>query len=164
MRLLDDLSIPGIREQGNSRYGQIIFRSGCLLNMKNKLSLFLILTLIALNYSCLDRHFVDGRAELISISDTTLNDSSIFVGYVHQIDWNGPYPSDFFRIWIENTSYETSTDTIGYYFLKTLPGKSTIKCQSNSESWDKLVEEMKDIEIAKNKKIRIDFYIGYAIE
>jgi len=132
--------------------------------MKNRLSLFLILVLIALNYSCLDRQFVDGRAELISISDTTLNDSSIFVGYVHQIGWKGSYPSDFFRVWIENTSYGTSTDTNGYYFLKTLPEKYTIKCQSSSESWDRLVEEMKDIEIAKNKKVRIDFYIGYTIE
>jgi len=117
-----------------------------------------------LSYSCLDSQFVDGRAELISISDTTLNDSSIFVGYVHQIDWNGPYSSDFFRIWIENTTYETSTGTNGYYFVKTFPGNYTIKCQSSSESWDKLVEEMKGIEIAKNKKIRIDFYIGYATE
>jgi len=107
---------------------------------------------------------VDGRAELISISDTTLNDSSVFIGYVHQIDCEGPYPSDFFRVWIENTSYETSTGTNGYYFLKTLPGKYTIECQNNSESWDRLIEEIKGIEIAKNKKIRVDFYIGYAYE
>lgn len=132
--------------------------------MRNRLSLLLILALITINYSCLDRQFVDGRAELISISDTTLNDSSVFVGYVHQIDWRGSYPSDYFKFWIENTSYETLTDTNGYYLLKTLPGRYTLKCQTSSESWDRLIEEMKNIDIAKNKKIRIDFYIGYTIE
>lgn len=132
--------------------------------MGNRLSLLLILALIELNYSCLDRQFVDGRAELVSISDTTLNDSSVFVGYVHQIDWGGPYPSDFFKIWIENTSYETWTDTNGYYLLKTLPGRYTLKFQTSSESCDRLIEEMKNIDIAKNKKIRIDFYIEYTIE
>ena len=132
--------------------------------MGNRLSLLIILGLITLNYSCLDRQFVDGRVELVSVSDTMLNDSSLFVGYVHQIDWGGPYPSDYFEIWIENTSYETGTDTIGYYFLKTLPGKYTLKCKTRSESWDTLIEEMKNIDIAKNKKIRIDFYIGYTIE
>ena len=132
--------------------------------MENRLSLLLILVLIVLNYSCLDRQFVDGRSEVISISDTTLNDSSFFVGYVHRIDWKGSYPLNYFNIWIENTSYKTTADTNGYYFLKTLPEKYTIKCNGGSENWDRLIEEMKNIEIAKNKKVRIDFYIGYTIE
>jgi len=132
--------------------------------MGNRLSLLLILGIIALNYSCQDGQFVNGRAELISISDTTLNDSSIFVGHVHQIDWRGPYPLDYFKIWIENTSYETKTDTNGYYLLKTIPGRYTIKCQISSESWDRLIEELKNIDIERNKKIRIDFYIGHTSE
>lgn len=132
--------------------------------MENRLSRLLILVLIVLNYSCLDRQFVDGRSEIISISDTTLNDSSLFVGYVHHIDWEGSYPLNYFNIWIENSSYKTTADSNGYYFLKTLPGKYTIKCKGGSESWDRLIEEMKNIEIAKNKKVRIDFYLGYTIE
>ncbi len=127
-------------------------------------SIFLVLAVITLNYSCLDRQFVDGRAELISISDTALNDSSVFLGYIHQIDWDEPYPSDYFKIWVENTPFETTASTNGYYFLKVFPGKYTLNCQTASGSWDRLIEEVKDIEVAKNKKYRIDFYIGYTIE
>jgi hypothetical protein len=132
--------------------------------MGNRFLLLIVLLLIALCFSCLDREFVDGRAELISVSDTLLNDSSVFVGHAHLIDWNGSYPSDYFNIWIENTSYRTTADTNGFYSLKTLPGKYTIKCKGGSEGSDRLVEEIKNIEIAKNKKVRIDFYIGYSIE
>jgi hypothetical protein len=48
----------------------------------------IILILVVLNNGCLNRHFIDGRSELVSVSDTALNDSSIFIGYVHQIDWH----------------------------------------------------------------------------
>jgi hypothetical protein len=114
--------------------------------------------------SCLNRQFVDGWADYISTSDTTLNDSSIFVGYVHQIDGFDSFPNDYFKVWIENSDYETTTDTEGFYFIKTIPGTYNIKCQTNSESWDRLTEEMKNVEISKNKKVRIDFFIGYTIE
>ncbi|MDD3688176.1 MAG: hypothetical protein RBT74_11865 [Tenuifilaceae bacterium] len=126
--------------------------------------LILVVVIVTLNYSCLNRQFVDGRAELISIADTALNDSSVFLGYIHQIDWEEPYPSDYFKIWVENTPFETTASPNGSYFLKVVPGKYTLKGQTASGSWDRLIEEVKDIEVAKNKKYRIDFYIGYTIE
>ena len=122
----------------------------------------LIVTLIG-SVSCLNRQFVDGRYELVSVSDTTLNDSSIFVGYIHQIDFPYHFPNDY-EIWIENTDYSTISDSIGYYFIKTMPGVYSIKCQQKGNLWERLIVETKDIEIAINKKICIDFYIGYTIE
>ena len=84
---------------------------------QKKLSYILILVTLLLSWSCLDRQFIKGRAELISISDSILNDSSIFVGHVQQVDWTGNYPYDAipFEIWIENTKYSTTTDSTGYY-------------------------------------------------
>ena len=132
--------------------------------MKNRFSFTLILVLIIVNYSCIDRQFVDGRSELVSITDTTLSDSSIVIGYVHQIDGMKPYPSGYYDVWIENTSYKTTVDTNGFYCLKLIPGRYTIKCKACAERWNRLVEEIKDVEIMKNKKTRIDFYIGYTVE
>ena len=133
---------------------------------QKRLSYILILVTLLLNGSCLDRQFIKGRAELISISDSTLNDSSIFVGHVQQVDWTGNYPYDAipFEIWIENTKYLTTTDSTGYYCIKTIPGTYSVRCQTKSNEWVQLIEEKKNVKIEKNKKIQIDFYIGYTIE
>lgn len=106
------------------------------------------------------------KTELVSISDSTLNDSSIFVGHVYRVDWTGNYPYDAtpFEIWIENTKYSTTTDSTGYYFVKVMPGTYSIKCQSKYNEWEQLIEEKRNVKIDKNKKIQIDFYIGYTIE
>jgi len=133
---------------------------------QKKLSYILILVTLLLSWSCLDRQFIKGRAELISISDSILNDSSIFVGHVQQVDWTGNYPYDAipFEIWIENTKYSTTTDSTGYYYIKTIPGTYSIRCQTKSNEWAQLVEEKKNVKIDRNKKIQIDYYIGYTIE
>jgi hypothetical protein len=132
----------------------------------NKLSFALILVALVLNSSCLNRQFIEGRSELVSISDSILNDSSIFVGHVQELDFSGNYPYKAipFEVWIENTKYSTMTDSIGNYSLKTLPGTYTLRCQTKSNEWEKLIEEKRNIKIDKNTKIQIDFYIGYTIE
>ena len=115
--------------------------------------------------SCLNRHFTVGRHDLVSISDTLINDSAIFVGFAHWVDWPTGYRFQGpFVIKLENTSLSTKSDSLGYYFIKTLPGKYTITGQSEGNEWSQLIEEIKNIDIQKNKKIRIDFFIGYATE
>jgi len=125
-----------------------------------------ILLFIIVCSECLNRQFVEGRTEFLGISDTAINDSSIFEGYVYRIDYIGDYPYDAapFKIWIENSDLDTETDSIGYYLIKTVPGTYTIKCQDGSESWGQLIEGKNNIKIGMNKKARIDFYIGYTIE
>ena len=87
--------------------------------------IFFIALIIA--SSCLNRKFTDGRAEIISSSDTTLNDSSFVFGHVYHVDRFGDeyYFENEFEIWIENSDYRTTNDTIGYYSLKMPPGTYT---------------------------------------
>jgi len=124
------------------------------------------LLFVIVSGGCLNRQFVEGRTEFLGISDTAINDSSIFEGHVYRIDYIGDYPYDLapFKIWIENFDLETETDSNGYYLIKTVPGIYTIKCQDGLESWGQLIEERSHVEIGMNKKARIDFYIGYTIE
>ena len=125
-----------------------------------------IFLLVIICAGCLNRPYVDGRTDFIGISDTTIHDSSIFEGHVYRIDYVGNYPHEAmpFEIWIENSDYNTQTDSMGYYLIKTIPGTYTIKCQDGSESWSQLIEGVSDISIGKNEKAKIDFYIGYAFE
>jgi hypothetical protein len=133
-------------------------------HMTRRFGYLLILTVLLLNCSCVNRDFIDGRSELISVSDTSLNDSALFYGNITRVDWtlNYPYPGQF-EIWIEDTDYRMNSGT-GYYSLKVSPGTYSIKCQEQGNSWSNLIEEMKNVKIEKNKKIQIDFYIGYASE
>lgn len=130
-----------------------------------KISFILFVIVLLINNSCLRRQFVEGRYEIKSISDTALNDSCQIFGHIHSVDWSGKeiYFENEFQIWIENSDIKTTNDTTGYYSIKTKPGTFTIKCQRSSNEWAKLVEKA-DIELQKNKKIEIDFYIGYTIE
>jgi hypothetical protein len=116
--------------------------------------------------SCLNRQFVEGRSEIISVSDTTLNDSSLIFGHIYHVDWFGieSYRDNEFEIWLENTDLITTSDTNGFYSLKTTQGTYTIKCQSSGNHWDRLIEEAKDLSITANTKTEVEFYIGYTIE
>ena len=133
--------------------------------MTKRIGFILILSALLVNVSCLNRKFVEGKSELVSIADTLLNDSAIFVGYAHWIDWpinikfQGP-----FEIWVDNATQRATSDSVGYYFIKTLPGTYTIKCQSSGNEWSQLIEERANIKLEKNKKIRIDFSIGTSVE
>jgi hypothetical protein len=132
--------------------------------MTKRISYLLIVSVFLLNCSCVNRHFIDGRSELISISDTSLNDSALFFGNITRVDWtlNYPFPGPF-EIWIEDTEYRMISDT-GYYLFKVTPGTYSIKCQGQGNPWSSLIEELRNVKIDKNKKIQIDFDIGYTIE
>jgi len=131
----------------------------------NKIIFILFIVILLIDNACLHREFVEGRVEIKSVADTAVNDSSLIIGHVHNVDWSGKefYFKDEFEIWIENSGLRTTTDTTGYYSLKTKPGRYTIKCQSSSNEWDNLIEKT-EVELQKNKKIEIDFYIGTTIE
>ena len=116
--------------------------------------------------SCLNRQFIDGNVEIVSSSDTTLNDSSLVFGHIYHVDWSDKesYYENEFKIWIENSDLETTNDTTGYYSLKVTPGTYTIKCQTTYNEWERLIEEVRNIDLAKNTKTEINFYIGYTVE
>jgi hypothetical protein len=111
------------------------------------------------------RQFVEGKAEIVSKTDSTLNDSSIFVGNIYQLhDGNSLLPFASAQIWTENSNLSTSSNTSGYYYIKTVPGIYTIKCQKNENHWPLLIEDVTNVRINKNEKIHINFYLGYTIE
>jgi hypothetical protein len=126
----------------------------------------LILFCIVHIQSCMNRQFIKGQAEIISISDSTLNDSSLFVGYVyeHPDHWPNRQPIQDAQVWLNDQTLKASTNLKGYYYLKTVPGTYTVKCQRNLNMWPQLVLEVKDVKINKNEKVQIDFYLGYTIE
>lgn len=118
-----------------------------------------------LTASCSNFNMREGRAEIISVSDTTLNDSSIFVGYVYDLGNSSlNYPIQDGQVWIENTNLKATPDLTGYYYIKTIPGTYTIKCQRDFNDWPQLIEEVKNVEINKNEIIHINFYLGYVDE
>ncbi len=122
---------------------------------------FLLLT------SCMSRQFVEGEVKIISVSDSTLNDSSIFVGYVYEhpnTHSGNLIPVGNAQIWIDNSNLNATSNSAGYYYIKTLPGTYTIKCQDNGNNWPQLIESIRQIKINKNEKILVNFYLGYTIE
>jgi hypothetical protein len=130
----------------------------------NRKGFLLFLSLLLLNCSCLNRHFIDGRSELISVSDSSLQDSSLFFGNIYRIDWdlNYPFPGPV-ETWIDGTEYKMISDK-GYYNFKVTPGNYSIKCQQKGNTWSRLIVEKKNIKIEKNKKIQINFFLGYTEE
>ncbi|MCK3686315.1 hypothetical protein [Maribellus sp. YY47] len=131
---------------------------------------FAVLTIfvagVVMASSCLDRQFIEGKVEMVSVSDTLLNDSSLISGQVHHVDADDPehYYDNEFEIWIENSDWATTTDTTGYYSLKIAPGTYAVKCEATRNHWERLVEETQHIDFAKNTKTTINFYIGYTVE
>ena len=134
--------------------------------MKNFGYLLVFIAVLIIASSCLNRQFIDGKTEIISSSDTILNDSSLVFGHIYRVEWSGVYyyHENEFTIWIENSDLETTNDTTGYYSLKITPGIYTIKCQSSGNEWERLIEEVRNIDLAKNTKTEINFYIGTTVE
>ena len=130
-----------------------------------KVNFILIFMILILNASCLKRQFIEGRVEQVATTDTILNDSSLIYGHIYRLNIEGDYHywENEFEIWLENTDLKTTSDANGYYSIKTEPGTYIIKCQSASNTWERLIEEMK-LELTKNTKTQIEFYIGYTIE
>lgn len=61
------------------------------LNMNNPrckpiAGLSLSIMILLITASCLNRQFITGKSELVSITDTLLNDSVIFVGYARRVE------------------------------------------------------------------------------
>jgi len=127
----------------------------------------IIVAIVFLNSSCLSISYQKGKAILVSTTDSTLNGSSIITGHVYHVEFLVNYP--FYalfpdEIWMENARYQANVDSLGNYTLKVSPGTYTVKCQAKGNKWDLLVEEKRDIVVAANKKVKLDFYLGYRAE
>jgi len=129
---------------------------------------FSIMLLVFLQQSCLKRKFVEGKVEIISVTDSILNDSSIFIGHVYDIYYfnntNILMPIENAQVLIENSGSITNTDSNGFFYINIQPGTYTLKCQKEGNHWPQLIEELKNVSIKKNEKIQVVFYLGTTIE
>jgi hypothetical protein len=136
------------------------------MNYKKQLVYIIIGVAGFLTCSCLDIHYYKGKTILGSITDTTMNGYSIITGRVYHIeDGNYKFYTLFpDEIWMENARDSTTTDSIGNYKLIVSQGTYTLKCHQKGNIWDLLVEEKRNVIIAANKKVQLDFYLGYRVE
>jgi hypothetical protein len=105
----------------------------------------------------------DGKAEVVSVTDSALNDSAIFAGYVYR-NYPGNEPVSNSLVWISNAGMSTVPDASGYYSIKVLPGNHSIKCEESHNRWPELIESINHYSITKNKKVVINFYLGQVSE
>lgn len=105
----------------------------------------------------------DGKAEVVTVSDSALNDSAIFTGYVYE-NYPTKAPIQNSLVWITNAGLSAVPDTSGYYSIKVLPGIHSVKCEKSYNKWPELIEEISHYSIEKNKKVVINFYLGEVSE
>ena len=72
-----------------------------------------------------------------------------------------PYPG--VNIWIEDSDIKTSSDTLGNFNLKVLPGTYTIKCL-HPYSDVRFTAVLDDILLMSNEKVEVQFFHGYMAE
>ncbi len=124
----------------------------------------IVIIILPLMSSCLNRQFIDGKSEFKGVSDTVVNDSSIISGNVYLVDGiNNIYIPGEYKVWIQETNLTAETDTAGHYTLKTIPGTYNLKCERQGNEWQRLIESI-TVTVGANQKAKIDFYIGYTIE
>jgi len=122
----------------------------------------IIIAIVFLNCSCNDRNIIEGKSELVSVTDTALNDSIIIEGSVWIKNGVGDYPYESlpFEVWIDNSTLQASHDSTRNYIIKTLPGTYSINCQIVGNKDERFVERINNLKVMKNQKVIINFYLG----
>jgi len=104
----------------------------------------------------------DGKSELVSVTDTALYDSVIIEGSVWIVNFVADYPYENcpYEVWIDNSTIRASTDSTRNYIIKTIPGTYSIRCQVVGNKNERLIEEINNLKVMKNQKVKINFYLG----
>jgi hypothetical protein len=121
------------------------------------------IAIVFLNCTCNDRNIVDGKSELVSVTDTAVNDSVIIEGSVWIVNFVADYPYENcpYEVWIDNSTIRASTDSTRNYIIKTIPGTYSIKCQIVGNKDERFIEVINNLKLIKNQKVRINFYLGF---
>jgi hypothetical protein len=75
-------------------------------------------------------------------------------GHVYIKNTSPPIPIDNAEILLSDQVLDT-TDSTGYYYIVTLPGKKVIKAQAKGYE-----SQTKEVIIEKNKTLTLDFYLN----
>jgi hypothetical protein len=122
----------------------------------------IIIAIMFLKCTHNDRNIVDGKSELVSVTDTLLNDSVLIEGSVWIVNFVADYPYENcpYEVWIDNSTIQASTDSTRNYIIKTIPGTYSIKCQVVGNKNARFIEGINNLKVMKNQKVRINFYLG----
>ncbi len=121
-----------------------------------------ILFLFILNISCREVRIIDSSAEILSRTDTALNDSALIYGVVYLAKTTNMPVSDA-NIWIEETDTNTISNIQGRFSLKVLPGTYTINCLRDSDE-ERFTATLRNISLLSNEKVEVQFFHGYIAE
>ena len=98
----------------------------------------------------------------MSPGKNSLSDSVLIFGNVYTAIDNRT-PEIYARIWVNELTKGTYSDSSGFYSLKLPSGVYTINCKRENGS-DEFIETRKDISLLPNEKIEIYFYLGVGVD
>ena len=133
--------------------------------MKNllKVRLLVIFSLLITISACRHVYYDPSKSLIVSRSfDVQLKDSAMIYGNVYYVG-NQKTPIPQAHIWIENSSIKTLSDLAGYFSLKVLPGKYTIKCFRDDPN-EEFTVVLKDLSILPNEKVEVNLLRGTRAE
>jgi hypothetical protein len=127
----------------------------------NTLTLVVIFCLMAI--ACRDVIQYDGSTKVISRKvDPTLADSVLVFGKVVSA-YDTLIPEAFSRVWTDEQPKDALTNDHGFYQLKLPSGTYTIH-SSKSGKLNEFSQKIRNITLAPNEKLEINFYLGGRIE
>lgn len=109
--------------------------------------------------SCLPFHYYPSKSMVISRSfDIQLKDSAMIYGKVYYSP-DRSYAIPNATVWIEEVNVKTLSNDSGYFSLKVLPGKYTIKCYMDDPE-EEFTVVRKDLTISTNEKVEVRLLMG----
>lgn len=120
--------------------------------------------LVALSFlisiiACRKVHYYPSRSMVISRSlDAQLKDSAMIYGKVSEAPFRD-YAIPNATVWIEEVNVKTLSNDSGYFSLKVLPGKYTVKCYRNDPG-EEFTVVRKDLAVSTNEKVEVRLLMG----
>ena len=127
-----------------------------MINNATKIKITVIFILVALT-ACNEVKIYPGRVEIVDRSfDQTLQDSAMIHGYVLDASEEKPL-WNLSVILITETGDTTLCDSIGYYFIKLLPGIYTVECFYLLPTQNDSLK-LENLKILPNEKVQVNFF------
>ena len=120
--------------------------------------------LIALSFlisvsACRKVNYYPSKSMIISRSfDAQLKDSAMIYGMVYYAP-DRSYAISNATVWIEEVNVKTLSNDSGYFSLKVIPGKYTVKCYMDDPG-EEFTVVRKDLSISANEKVEVRLLMG----
>ena len=133
--------------------------------MKNLLRVrFLIIFSLLITISaCRHVAYVGSKATIVNRTfDAALKDSAMIYGTVYYAA-DEKKPMQNANIWIETTNLKTTSNNVGFFSLKIIPGIYTIKCLGENAPQE-FTMVINALSLSPNEKVEIKFLHGERAE